>query len=416
MSAHGPKRGGDATSDRRSCDGCGATLARDNTGHRCSRCLRDQRDQLRTPPAHLPDDFWETADFRAAFRARHIGRVFKAYRNHPRHRQIFGKALNQATLGRWLRLEQSQVSKIENASEPELNTKVIEDYAETLHIPRHLLWIVPEGYTLSTYRSQLALDEDTSDRIDHLQVRPRGVDEGALNSLARVLHESRRLEDSIGAAPLLLPMRAQLTLMEGLVVDARGSLRQDVVNLGSQYAQFAAWVHASAGDATVARQYYDRATEWALEADDANMVSTALSMKGHLAYRLRQLGPMLSLSQAAQRDKRLAPGIRALAAQQEARALALGGERDQTERKLDQAMALAIRANERPEDEPPWIYFYSPEYFAMQRGRAYLYLGLYEKAAELLEAGLSAMSKELRDAEWAQAYKMDLDTARKRLS
>jgi len=342
--------------------------------------------------------------------------VFKAYRNHPRHRQIFGKALNQATLGRWLRLEQSQVSKIENASEPELNTKVIEDYAETLHIPRHLLWIVPEGYTLSTYRSQLALDEDTSDRIDHLQVRPRGVDEGALNSLARVLHESRRLEDSIGAAPLLLPMRAQLTLMEGLVVDARGSLRQDVVNLGSQYAQFAAWVHASAGDATVARQYYDRATEWALEADDANMVSTALSMKGHLAYRLRQLGPMLSLSQAAQRDKRLAPGIRALAAQQEARALALGGERDQTERKLDQAMALAIRANERPEDEPPWIYFYSPEYFAMQRGRAYLYLGLYEKAAELLEAGLSAMSKELRDAEWAQAYKMDLDTARKRLS
>jgi tetratricopeptide (TPR) repeat protein len=125
---------------------------------------------------------------------------------------------------------------------------------------------------------------------------------------------------------------------------------------------------------------------------------------------------MLGLSQAAQRDKRLAPGIRALAAQQEARALALNGELDPCERKLDEAMELAVRASEYPDDEPPWVYFYSPEYFTMQRGRAYLYLGLHEKAADLLEAGLTAMPQELRDAEWAQPYKTDLDTARKRLS
>ena len=166
-------------------------------------------------------------------------------------------------------------------------------------------------------------------------------------------------------------------------------------------------------DATVAHQFYDRATEWALEVDDPRMLSTALSMKGHLAYKLRKLGPMLGLSQAAQRDKRLAPGIRALAAQQEARALALSGELDPTERKLDEAMELAAQANAHPEDEPPWVYFYSPEYFTMQRGRAYLYLGLHEKAADLLESGLNSMSQELRDAEWAQTYKADLDAARK---
>jgi hypothetical protein len=62
------------------------------------------------------------------------------------------------------------------------------------------------------------------------------------------------------------------------------------------------------------------------------------------------------------------------------------------------------------------VYFYSLEYFAMQRGRAYLYLGLYEKAAELLEAGLTNMPSELRAAEWAQTYQADLDKARKRLS
>ncbi len=432
MSAHGPKRGGGATGGRRACGGCGATLARDNTGHLCSRCLREQRDQFRTPP-HLPDEFWNTDAFRAAFKSRHIGKVFKVYRNHPHHRQIHGKALNQGTLGRWLRLEQSQVSRIENSPEPEWNIKIVEGYAETLHIPSHLLWFDPSGQSrLAVPQSPLANDTlivPSSDEIliattsvfepgelARLREQPKGVDQSVLHSLAHVLDESRRLEDKIGATPLLEPMRGHLALVEGLVTDVRGPLRQDVVRVGSQYAQFAAWVHASAGDAKTARQFYDRATEWALEADDPNMVSTALSMKGHLAYKLRQLGPMLGLSQAAQRDKRLAPGIRALAAQQEARALALSGELDSTERKLDEAMELSARASAHPEDEPPWVYFYSPEYFAMQRGRAYLYLGLHEKAADFLEAGLKSMPQELRDAEWAQTYKADLDAARKRSS
>lgn len=140
MDARGPKRGAAAYGGGRACESCGGILASDNRGHLCSRCLREQRDQLRTPPAHLPDDFWETDDFRAAFASQHIGKVFKVYRNHPRHRQIFGKALNQSTLGRWLGLEQSQVSKIENAQEPEWNTKIVAGYVRALHIPQRLLW------------------------------------------------------------------------------------------------------------------------------------------------------------------------------------------------------------------------------------------------------------------------------------
>lgn len=413
MSSPGPQRGG-GVGGGRSCVGCGHRLAADNTTRLCGGCRRDHNDQLDAPP-QLRDEFFQTDEFRAAFESRLIGRVFKVYRHHPRWLQLFGKALNQEIFGRWIGLSQGHVSKLESGKLEKHNFKVLQYYAVTLHLPQDMLWFDLPGQS-RLKRPLVSLDPDSADRLEALYERPRGVDVGALRSLAHVLHESRRLEDSIGAAPLLQPMRAQLTLVEGLVVDARGPLRQNVVSLGSQYAQFTAWVHASAGEAAVARQCYDRATEWALEADDANMVSTALSMKGHLAYRLRQLGPMLSLSQAAQRDQRAAPGIRALAAQQEARALALSGERDPCERKLDEAMALAVLANDHPEDEPPWVYFYSLEYFAMQRGRAYLYLGLYEKAAELLEAGLTNMPSELRAAEWAQTYQADLDTARKRLS
>ncbi|HEV2780210.1 MAG TPA: XRE family transcriptional regulator [Actinophytocola sp.] len=114
-------------------------LAADNTARLCSRCHREQRDQLRTPPAQLRNEFFETDEFRAAFDSQHIGKVFKAYRNHPRHLQLFGKALNQELLGRWLGLTQAQVSKLENGK-PEQNLEALRNYARILHLPVHMLW------------------------------------------------------------------------------------------------------------------------------------------------------------------------------------------------------------------------------------------------------------------------------------
>lgn len=152
MGARGPKRR--TASGGRACGGCGSALAWDNTGHLCSSCLREQRDQLRTPPSHLPDEFWETDDFRAAFKAQHIGKVLKAYRNHPRHRQIYGRALSQSTLGRWLNLEQSKISRIEGGG-PESNAEIVREYAQKLHIPQRLLWMLPKGESFFTIQNRI---------------------------------------------------------------------------------------------------------------------------------------------------------------------------------------------------------------------------------------------------------------------
>ncbi|MCE7009048.1 hypothetical protein LWC34_40490 [Kibdelosporangium philippinense] len=113
-------------------------LATDNTARLCGRCHRDERDQLGAPPA-LKTEFFETDAFRAAFESQHIGKVFKAYRNHPRHLQMYGKALKQELLGRWLGLTQAQVSKLENGK-PEQNLEALRNYAGILHLPEHLLW------------------------------------------------------------------------------------------------------------------------------------------------------------------------------------------------------------------------------------------------------------------------------------
>ncbi|HEX6360682.1 helix-turn-helix transcriptional regulator [Actinophytocola sp.] len=132
-------------------------LAADNSARLCSRCHREQRDQLRTPPVQLRDEFFETDEFRAAFASQHIGKVFKAYRNHPRHLQLFGKALNQELLGRWLGLTQAQISKLENGK-PEQNLETLRNYAKILHLPQHLLWFDLPGQS----RLQSALRSNTA--------------------------------------------------------------------------------------------------------------------------------------------------------------------------------------------------------------------------------------------------------------
>ncbi|MEV6982720.1 XRE family transcriptional regulator [Sphaerisporangium sp. NPDC051017] len=257
--------------------------------------------------------------------------------------------------------------------------------------------------------SVLTLDDE--ERLVRAARAPRRLDSAVIDSLAVVLAEQRRTEDRIGSVPLIAPVRAQLAVAEKLVSDARGPLRGRMLDLGGQWAQFAGWLHASAGRWAEADRHYDRALQWGSEVGNADLIATALNMKGHLAWLSRTAGPLISLSQAAQRDRAVSHGVRALAVQQEARGLALAGEADSTDRKFDEAAALTSRAAEHPEDEPPWIYFFGLGYLTLQRGLAYRYLGRYGEAIELLHRGLQALDPQARRAEWAGAYILQMAIA-----
>ncbi|TCO53505.1 helix-turn-helix transcriptional regulator [Actinocrispum wychmicini] len=170
MSAPSPQqRRASGTVGGRRCSGCGTVLAADNTAHVCGKCHREQRDQLGKPP-QLKDDFFETDDFRAAFASQHIGKVFKAYRMHPHHLRMYGKALNQELLGRWLGLNQAQVSKIETGK-PEYNLETLRNYAKILHLPERLLWFDFPG------RSRFRVLERTSPETNQLDLRPSRITE-----------------------------------------------------------------------------------------------------------------------------------------------------------------------------------------------------------------------------------------------
>jgi hypothetical protein len=53
-------------------------------------------------PPDVPEDFWDTEQFRDAFAAQHIGQVSRAFRKHTHHIAAYGKdGIPQETVARW---------------------------------------------------------------------------------------------------------------------------------------------------------------------------------------------------------------------------------------------------------------------------------------------------------------------------
>ena len=127
------------------------------------------------------------------------------------------------------------------------------------------------------------LTPDDEQRLAAVARNPRRLDVATVDALVATLAHQRRLEDTVGAGLLVEPTRGQLTIVERLVPEAPDHLHRRMIDVAAQWAQFAGWLHAASGDASQATRWYTRAMEWATEIGDADMMATALSMRGHLA-------------------------------------------------------------------------------------------------------------------------------------
>jgi hypothetical protein len=255
-----------------------------------------------------------------------------------------------------------------------------------------------------------ALTPDEEERITLAAAEPRRADEQAAESLAVMLAAARHLEDRVGSAAVAPVAAAQMALSVDLAAEARGRVRPALVSIGAQWAQFRGWLAASMRRPHEAERAFGTALGLATEVADTDMIATVMSMRGFLAWQAGKPGAVIGLSHAAQRHG-ASLGVRAIAAQQEARGHAMTGDADMTDRKLDQALALAGEAAGHQSGEPPWVYFYGADYLTMQRGRAYLYLRRHAAAVDLLTAGLAAIGADVRESEWAAWYVADLAVA-----
>ncbi|MFC5820255.1 helix-turn-helix domain-containing protein [Nonomuraea harbinensis] len=271
----------------------------------------------------------------------------------------------------------------------------------------------------------LAPDADLYERITRAIEQPRRVDVATVQWLEHCLAEHRRVEDTIGSRPLLPLVHAQLSTVADLARGARGQLADRAVAVLAQYAQFIAWMchdsrqpaaalawydrsHAwaiEAGDsrlAAAALAWYDRSHAWAIEAGDSRLAATTLNMRAHQAWSLGDPHRCVRLAEASRwHDGRTTPGVQGMAAQMAARGHAQMGDANAARTMLGQAEDLIRHAVERPEDEPPWMYFYDEDWFLMQRGMAELELGDGRRATDYLQRGLSSLPKSYRrDRAW----------------
>ncbi len=370
---------------------------------------------------YLPSEVLTRPDFTAACASRDLGRIFTIANKWG------GAGFTVSHIARRCEMTIGQVQDYIKRGRKAHSLGIFERVADGLHIPGEMLGVGrrqwegkvedgspipefqpkktrlwhPDGLAVST-----VFNGDDEERLILAARSPRRRDPGAIDALSAILSGERRLEDSIGAASLVNHVKAQLEIVTDLVMEARGNARAKVLDIGSQWAQFAGWLHANTGQIAEANKLYNLALAWATEVDKPNMIATALNMQGHTAWLSAKAGPMIGLSRAAQGYKSASPGVRALAIQQEARGIALSGEAgiSDIDRKLDQAEMLVAEATANPEVEPPWIYFFSPDYLVMQRGIIYRLLGEYGKAIELIEQGLSAMPSEMRSADWVASH------------
>ncbi|WBB51279.1 helix-turn-helix transcriptional regulator [Verrucosispora sp. WMMA2044] len=245
---------------------------------------------------------------------------------------------------------------------------------------------------------------DGGRRAAYVAAHPGRVDLAGVRILGDVLAGYRRLEDSIGAAAVLPPVRVQLDTIGSLLREAGHQVRPAVVDMAAQWAQFAGWLGIANGDDRTARVWLDRSLQWSTEASNADLTATVLSFQGHRAEGRGDLPEMIGLSRAARIDPRANTALRAYSAGQEARGLAMAGACPTDVRQmLTQAADLATEAAETP--LPAWGYWYTPAFYAVQQGIVWRYLGdrdarANDRAVELLTAGTAGVDETAESADW----------------
>ncbi len=254
---------------------------------------------------------------------------------------------------------------------------------------------------------EVPADPNDRERLTLAARHPRRVDAATVCALADILAATRHIEDQIGSAGVLSGVRSNTALARNLLSNARPPIRDRLGSLTGELHQYLGWLLAETGYIEQARAEFDAALALGVEFDDPNLISLALSFKGHLAWMMNDPHGVVALSCAARRDERVFVAQHAFNAHQEARGWAMAGEPREVDRALVLADKLAERAVARQADTPPNLYWYGSGFFTLQRGLTWHTLGdirFAERAVTELANGLHELPEAERDSEWAAIF------------
>lgn len=380
---------------RRRCARCAARLASDNRGQVCGPCA-DFATPVQVAAPVKPDKFWERRALQAALRARHFGRVVRAYRREH------DPALPQEVVGAWLGLSQGQVSRVEHAHAPVHDLVKLERWARALHIPERLLWfrLTPEAEPPSSTPATVPSDEQPEQR----DVRRRDFvvgaaaygtsllaqgdggqdrDQGAARVLAAadvdVIREItgtfRRLDNRFGGGRVYGLVTGHLS---GEVIPllrtarVRRAVERELFEAAAELTQLAGWVAHDVGDHRRARGYGREALKLCDHAGATAFAGEVLAGLSHQAAFLGDGTAAVDLAEAARHHARRSAASPVLVAEtwaMEAHGHALRADA----RACSSAMGEAERALEAAGDggeRPHWLAYFDRAYLAAKFAHA----------------------------------------------
>jgi transcriptional regulator with XRE-family HTH domain len=225
-------------------------------------------------------------------------------------------------------------------------------------------------------------------------------------SLRGVLDEYARTDNAVGPGHLIGLAGQHVVELEQLALEARGSLRGEILALCSRFAEFAGWLCQDAGDLLDAERWTDRALDFIAGADDADARAYLLMRKSGIAAERRDPVRAVTLAEAAVgRDPgSLTHQMRALIARQLAIAQAVSSNAVESDRASEAAVELISANGVITPDE---LAYCTPAYVLMETGAAAARLRSYDVAADRLSEAVSS---------WPDGFRRDHGLALARLA
>lgn len=225
-------------------------------------------------------------------------------------------------------------------------------------------------------------------------------------SLRDVLGQYARTDNAVGPGHLIGLAAQHVVELEHLAMEARGSLRAEVLALCSRFAEFVGWLCQDAGDLLEAERWTDRALDFVEGSDDAPTRGYLLMRKSAIAAERCDAVRAVNLAEAAcGRDPgRLAVQLRALVARQLAIAHAVSNNRLESDRAADAALELLTSGGGNAQSE---LAYCTPAYVLMETGAAAARLRSYDIAAERFSEAVGI---------WPEGFRRDRGLALARLA
>lgn len=207
-----------------------------------------------------------------------------------------------------------------------------------------------------------------------------------LRKLRQVLIDSDNL---LGAGQVLDAVHEQIRVIHALRRDSRaGRDRRELLELQTQFAEFASWLHQDVGEHQAAARWLDRALPWSHAVGDRELTCYVMARKAQLAADLGDGQDVIDLAEAsgsmAAPDSRLA----AVASTYEGVGHALAGDYAGTDRAFEHAQVVVAGA---AADPSPWGAWLDNAYVQVHRAQGLDILGRSAEAAAAFDSAIAEL-------------------------